>query len=508
MTSHTLAIIPQPLEMKFLGGELRLSNPIRVRIEQDTEKIREIAEYFRLELHRRNGLDLQLATTDDASESSSTLTLTLLDDRSLASDGAYRLSGRESGVTVRAGSASGLFYGLQTLLQLIPPDIAGTDHISLPGVEIEDRPRFGWRGMHLDVSRHFSPVDFIKKYIDLLALHKMNLFHWHLTDDQGWRIEIKKYPRLTEIGAWRKEQDGKSYGGFYTHREIGEIVEYARRRFVTVVPEIEMPGHAVAALAAYPEYSCTGGPFEVETRWGVFDDVYCAGKDATFEFLRDILAEVADLFPGTYVHIGGDECPKARWQAHHLCQTRMFDALLKNEDELQAYFVARMARTLTALGKRLVGWDEILDGGAPEGAIIMAWRNAEKGVEAALSGHDVVMTPGTHCYFDHYQGKENEPKAIGGFTPLEKVYSFEPIPENLPAALTHHVLGAQGNVWTEYMPNTNHIEYMVFPRLCALSEVLWSPREPRVYPEFLRRLGVHAKRLDRLGVNYRPITAR
>ncbi len=503
---HTLAIIPQPAEMKFLGGELRLSNPIRVRIEPDSEKTREIAEYFRLELKRRNGLDLQLATTGDASGGTSTVTLKLVDDSSPAADGAYRLSVRETGVTVRADHASGLFYGIQTLLQLISPDTAGADHVSLPSVEIEDCPRFGWRGMHLDVSRHFCPVDFIKKYIDLLAIHKMNLFHWHLTDDQGWRLEIKKFPRLTEIGAWRKEQDGKLYGGFYTQREIGEVVEYARRRFVTVVPEIEMPGHAVAALTAYPEYSCAGGPFEVEMRWGVFDDVYCAGKDATFEFLRDILAEVADLFPGTYVHIGGDECPKARWQNHNLCQTRMVEAHLASENELQAYFVARIARILTTLGKRLVGWDEILDGGAPEGAIIMAWRNAEKGLEAALSGHDVVMTPGTHCYFDHYQGKENEPKAIGGFTPLEKVYSFEPIPENLPADLTHHVLGAQGNVWTEYMPNTNHIEYMVFPRLCALSEILWSPRDTCVYPDFLQRLKTHTKRLDKLGVNYRPIT--
>lgn len=504
--NQTVAIIPQPVEMKLLGEELRLSNPIRVRIQPDTERTREIAEYLRLELHRRYGLNLHLSSTNDMSGNSSSVVLTLVDEKSLASDGAYRLSVRESGVSVRAGNASGLFYGVQTFLQLVPPDTAGADHVSLPGIEIEDRPRFGWRGMHLDVSRHFCPVDFIKKYIDLLALHKMNLFHWHLTDDQGWRIEIKKYPRLTDIGAWRKEPDGRTYGGFYTQREIGEIVEYARRRFVTVVPEIEMPGHAVAALAAYPEYSCTGGPFEVETRWGVFDDVYCAGKEATFEFLRDVLTEVADLFPGTYVHIGGDECPKARWQDHNLCQMRMIEGHLANENELQAYFVARIARTLAAMGKRLVGWDEILDGGAPKGAIIMAWRNAEKGVEAALSGHDVVMTPGTHCYFDHYQGKENEPKAIGGFTPLEKVYTFEPIPENFPADLTHHVLGAQGNVWTEYMPNTNHIEYMVFPRLCALSEVLWSPHEARLYPDFLRRLGVHTKRLDRLRVNYRAIT--
>jgi hexosaminidase len=359
--------------------------------------------------------------------------------------------------------------------------------------------------MHLDVSRHFLPVAFVKRYIDLLARHKMNVFHWHLTDDQGWRIEIEKYPRLTSVGAWRKEADGTIYGGFYTQEEVRDVVAYAARRAVMIVPEIEMPGHARAALAAYPEFSCTGGPHHVATEWGVFEDVFCAGNEHTYLFLRDILSEVAALFPGPYIHIGGDECPHVRWQGHSLCAEFASILRLASVDELQSTFIARLARDLLHLNKQLIGWDEILDGGAPDGAIVMAWRGAEKGVVAAALGHDVVMTPMSHCYFDHYQGKENEPKAIGGFTPLEKVYALEPMPKGLVPELQHRILGAQGNVWTEYMNDEHHVEYMVFPRLCALAEVLWSPEDARVYEQFHQRLGVHLKRLDRMGVHYRPL---
>jgi hexosaminidase len=485
---------------------LRLSNRIPLHFSPDTSEIREIAEFLQAELQQNCGFAMPLTVAGSVDTAVPTITVACVSGESLAPEGAYSLTVNETGAVVLAGTPANLFYGVQSLLQLLPPDATGADEAILPGVEIADRPRFEWRGMHLDVSRHFPPVEFIKKFIDLLARHKMNVFHWHLTDDQGWRIEIKRYPRLTEVGAWRKEADGQVYGGFYTQQEIREIIEYGKRRFVTIVPEIELPGHASAALAAYPEYSCTGGPFEVATQWGVFDDVYCPGKEATFDFLEDVLSEVAGLFPGPLIHIGGDECPKARWTSHELCQGRMRELGLANADELQAYFVSRIARHLMTLGKRLVGWDEILDGGAPEGATIMAWRNAQKGTEAAQSGHDVVMTPMSHCYFDHYQGKENEPKAIGGFTPLETVYSFEPIPIDLPRELARRVLGAQGNVWTEYMPDTNHMEYMVFPRLCALSEVLWSPRETRSLPDFLDRLKLHLKRLDRLHVNYRRLT--
>jgi hexosaminidase len=361
--------------------------------------------------------------------------------------------------------------------------------------------------MHLDVSRHFPPVAFVKKYIDLLARHKMNMFHWHLCDDQGWRIEIRKYPRLAEIGAWRRENDGRIYGGFYTQRDIREVVDYAARRCVTVVPEIELPGHARAALAAYPEYSCTGGPFDVAATWGVFEDVYCAGNDKTFAFLEDILTETAALFPGPYIHIGGDECPKERWRAHALCQARMKQFGLSDENQLQSYFISRIAAHLQRLDKRLVGWDEILDGGAPFGSMVMAWRGVDKGTQAALAGHEVIMCPMSHCYFDHYQADPaGEPKAIGGFTPLRKVYEFEPIPKDLPNDMHRNILGAQGNVWTEYMTSTEHIEYMTLPRLCALAEVLWSPMELRSWDNFAVRLHSHLRYLDRLGVNYRALS--
>ncbi|NMC42452.1 MAG: family 20 glycosylhydrolase, partial [candidate division Zixibacteria bacterium] len=334
----------------------------------------------------------------------------------------------------------------------------------------------------------------------------MNVFHWHLTDDQGWRLEIKRYPRLTDVSAWRSEAGGNRYGGFYTQDAVRDIVEYARRRFVTIVPEIEMPGHARAVLAAYPHLSCTGGPFEVATTWGIFDDVFCAGNDKTFPFLENVLTEVIDLFPGPFIHIGGDECPKVRWQEHDLCQTRILRENLMNEDELQAWFVSRIARFLSAREKRLIGWDEILEGGAPEGAAVMAWRGVDKGIAAARAGCDVVMTPTSHCYFDYYQATDNEPKAIGGHLPLETVYAFEPMPDGLTLDEGRRILGGQGNIWTEYMPDTRQVEYMAFPRACALAEVLWSPRENRTFPDFVSRLRHHLLRLDALGVNYRPLT--
>jgi hexosaminidase len=501
----TISIIPLPVKMQITGKVLRLSDQSHLCFNPDIPEVAGIAEYLHTELWRSWGFTLRRATTGSAAADAPGITVSLVSDES-AAEGAYRLEVDEGGAVILAGTPAGLFYGVQSLLQLLPEGGSNADEVILPGVMIIDRPQFSWRGMHLDVSRHFFPPDFIMKYIDLLARHKMNVFHWHLTDDQGWRIESEQYPRLTQVGAWRKEADGQLYGGFYTQQEIREIVAYAKCRFVTIIPEIEMPGHASAALAAYPEYSCTGGLFEVETRWGVFDDVYCAGNEATFEFLANLLDEVTGLFPGQYLHIGGDECPKIRWNNHQLCRDLMKKAGLANADELQAHFISRIARYLETIGRRLVGWDEILDGGAPEGATIMAWRDIQKGIEAARSGHDVIMTPMSHCYFDHYQGKTDEPKAIGGFTPLEKVYAFEPIPPDLPPELARHVLGGQGNVWTEYMPDTKHVEYMAFPRLCALSEVLWSPRESRSLSDFLDRLRQHLKRLDRLGVNYRRLT--
>jgi hexosaminidase len=368
--------------------------------------------------------------------------------------------------------------------------------------------------MHLDVGRHFFDKEFVKRYIDLIALHKMNTFHIHLTDDQGWRIEIKKYPRLTEIGSKRKESpmignrkkgDGTPYRGFFTQDDIREIVEYARKRYITVVPELEMPGHSLGALAAYPELSCTGGPHEVMTRWGVFEDVYCAGNDKVFEFMEDVLTEVIELFPGEYIHIGGDECPKARWEKCPKCQARIKKEGLKDEHELQSYFVKRIEKFLNSKGRRLIGWDEILEGGLAPNASVMSWRGTEGGIAAARSGHDVVMSPTTHCYFDYYQSKnrKQEPEAIGGFLPLDIVYSFEPVPAELAPEQRKHVIGAQGNVWTEYIHTPSDVEYMALPRMCALAEVVWTPAELKDWDDFRDRLDRFAERLDAMGVNYR-----
>jgi hexosaminidase len=368
--------------------------------------------------------------------------------------------------------------------------------------------------MHLDVSRHFFPKEFIKRYIDFLALYKMNMFHWHLTDDQGWRIEIKKYPKLTEIGSWRNgtlighysqfphRYDSTRYGGYYTQDDIKEIVEYAEKRYITIVPEIEMPGHSLAALASYPEYSCTGGPFEVANEWGVFEDVYCP-REETFKFLEDVLTEVMELFPGKYIHVGGDEVPKDSWKQCKDCQELMKKEGLKDENELESYFIRRIEKFINSKGRTMIGWDEILEGGLAPNAVVMSWRGTKGGIEAARQNHDVVMTPGGYCYFDHYQGNPKfEPIAIGGYTPVEKVYSFEPTPDSLTQEEQKHILGAQGNVWTEYIPAAGQVEYMVFPRVCALSEVLWSPKEQRNYDNFKKRLIQHFALLDKLGINY------
>jgi len=386
----------------------------------------------------------------------------------------------------------------------LPAASTSLPSLSLPQVHIVDKPRFRWRGVHLDSSRHFFPKEWVKRLIDLAAYYKLNTFHWHLTDDQGWRLEIKKYPRLTEVGAWRREtmEDGEPYGGFYTQEEVKEIVDYARRRFITIVPEVEMPGHCLAALAAYPELSCTGGPFKVGTEWGVMNDVFCAGSEETFAFLENVLAEVIELFPGEFIHIGGDEVPKLRWKNCLRCQARIKAEGLKDESELQSYFIKRIEAFLNSRGRRLIGWDEILEGGLAPRATVMSWRGVTGGIEAARSGHDVVMTPTSHCYFDYYQGRVDEPKAIGGFLPVDKVYSYEPIPAGLKPEEAAHILGAQANLWTEYIATPEHAEYMLFPRLWALAEVVWSPKEKN-WADFENRLRAHYDRLALRGVNYR-----
>ncbi len=416
----------------------------------------------------------------------------------------YELTVTPEGAILRANTLQGFFYGSQTLRQLLTCETNPSN--SLRGVHIVDTPRYTWRGMHLDVGRHFMPLAFVKRYIDLLAMHKFNIFHWHLTEDQGWRIEIKKYPKLTEVAAWRNK-DGHRYGGFYTQDEIREIVAYAQERHITIVPEIEMPGHALAAIAAYPEFSCTGGPFEVTNTWGVHKDVYCAGNDETFVFLENVLTEVAGLFPGPFLHIGGDECPKDRWKACAKCQSRIKSESLADEDELQSYFIKRIAKILAKFDKRLVGWDEILEGGLAPSATVMSWRGTKGGIRAAGMGHDVIMCPTSHCYFDYRQSDATEEHGASWapHTTLEKVYSFEPTPNELGQKEAEHVLGAQGNCWTERMPTTAWVEYMVYPRACALSEVVWSPKQQRDWGDFRERLRVHLKRLDALNVNYRPL---
>ncbi len=448
-------------------------------------------------------------------------------ERGLASLGTegYRLSVTPRQVTIRAPQPAGLFYGTQSLRQLLPPAIfreaavPGVDW-TIPCVEIEDYPRFPWRGMMLDTCRHFMPKEFIKKFIDLLALHKYNTFHWHLTEDQGWRIEIKRYPRLTEVGAWRKETlvgrmewrnpnyveayDGKPHGGFYTQDDVREIVAYAAARFVNVVPEIEMPGHAQAAIAAYPELGNTGEPIGVRTKWGISEHVFNV-EESTIQFLQNVLAEVLDLFPSPFIHIGGDECPKTQWKASPAAQARMKELGLANEEELQSYFIRRMDQFLTAHGRRLIGWDEILEGGLAPGATVMSWRGEAGGIAAAKAGHDVVMAPNTYTYFDYYQAEDRdaEPLAIGGYIPLEKVYSYEPIPPELSAAEAKHVLGTQAQLWTEYMPDPKHVEYMAYPRACAHAEVAWTPPAVKDFADFQARLDEHLKRLAILDVNYR-----
>ena len=435
----------------------------------------------------------------------------------------YELQVTKRYVQLRAGTPEGLFRGVQTLRQLMPPAIETETVVSgmkwtIPCVTVSDYPRFEWRGMHLDVSRHFFDVEFIKKYIDILALHKLNVFHWHLVDDQGWRIEIKKYPLLTEVGAWRVDREDQpwnsrepqkpgekpTYGGFYTQEEIREIVAYAAERYITVVPEIEMPAHVGSALAAYPEHSCTGGPFTVPPGgvWPI-TDIYCAGKEETFAFLEDILTEVMDLFPSEYIHIGGDEADKTEWRKCPLCQARIKKEGLKDEAELQSYFIRRIESFISASGRKLIGWDEILEGGLAPGAAVMSWQGFEGGIAAAKAGHNVVMTPVSHCYFNVYQGDPaTEPESFRGLLTLKKVYSFEPVPAELSPEEAAYIIGAQGCLWTEYVTDGPTAEYMILPRLAALSEVVWSAPDDRSWEGFSTRLVKMMDRYDTMGVSY------
>ncbi len=510
-------VMPRPARLVPRPGTFSLEAEPTIRLSDPTDPELLALGEFATDLLGASGVTASVAS--EAARQTAHGAIHLLLDPTDRDPEAYRLIVSDRSIEISASGHAGLFYGLQTLGQLVPDGTAdsgstSTGGIAIPAVEIEDSPRFPYRGMHLDVARHFFPTSFVKRYIDLIARYKLNRFHWHLTEDQGWRIEIKKYPRLTDVGAYRKETiveknfrpymgDGTPHGGFYTQDEIRDVVAYARSRYVTVIPEIEMPGHSLAALAAYPELACTDGPFEVGTVWGVYDDIYCP-SERTFAFLEDVLTEVLELFPSRYIHIGGDEAPKTRWRASELAQSVIRREGLADEHELQGYFIKRIERFLARHGRALIGWDEILEGGLPPEATVMSWRGMDGGIAAAKQGHDVIMTPGSHVYFDHYQGaREFEPLAIGGYTPLDKVYAFEPVPQSLSAAEARHVLGAQGNVWTEYIKTPEHVEYMVFPRLLALSEVVWSPRDLRDWQSFAARLPAQLRYLDRQGVSYR-----
>jgi len=518
-------IVPLPQKVERLPGSFLVSPNTVIVIPAGDDEIKQVAEYLAGRLKQGTGWDLQVMETSPsqaAGPSNNIFYFHKTEDFGRPSEG-YRLTVEPAKTTLEAGGPPGFFYAVQTILQLLPAEAFSSSAVpgvrwSIPAVRIADAPRYPWRGMLLDVSRHFFTKEFIERYIDFLVMHKMNTFHWHLTDDQGWRIEIKKYPHLTEVGAWRadreadvwtkrepqREGEKATYGGFYTQEDIKEVVEYAKSRFVTIVPEIEMPGHCMSALTAYPQYSCTGGPFNVPTGsvWPI-THVYCPGNEETFAFIEDILSEVTALFPGAYIHIGGDEVDKANWKKCQKCQARMKAEGLKTEEELQSWFIRRVEKFLNARGKQLIGWDEILEGGLAPNAAVMSWRGTEGGTAAARQGHDVVMTPTSHCYFDYYQGQPgDEPPAIGGYLTLSKVYSFNPMPDELDVEEAHHILGAQANLWTEYIDTPSHAEYMTFPRIAAIAEVGWTVKNARSWEDFAKRMTAQYERYRRAGINF------
>lgn len=512
-----IAIIPKPQQLRLGEGHFTVRATTRLVV---SEADRATAASLADRLRETTGFDLPVEVGDTSAAD----TICLRRGPTPSADDAegYRLSVTPERILIEAGQSAGLFYGVQTLRQLLPlTDGSLAGDVTVPAVEVEDRPRFSWRGLMLDAGRHFFPVLFVKKLLDVMALYKFNRLQFHLTEDQGWRIEIKAYPRLTEVGSQRAEteapfplmaltdrptprMDGTPYGGFYTQDDIREIVAYAAERFITVVPEIEMPGHSVAALTSYPELGCVGSGYQVRTTWGVAEEVLCAGKESTYEYVERVLSEVVDLFPSEYIHIGGDECPKAHWRNCPHCQAVIQREGLADEHELQSYFIRRVEKILDAKGRRLIGWDEILEGGLAPKATVMSWRGAKGGIAAASANHDVIMTPNTHVYFDYYQSEHvaDEPRAQPHFLPLEKVYAFDPV-EGVPEDKTGHVLGGQGNVWTEWISTEDHFEYMTFPRALALADAVWSPAPREAYDEFLTRLQSHLTRLEQLGVNYR-----
>ncbi|WP_419072337.1 family 20 glycosylhydrolase [Phocaeicola coprocola] len=493
-------IIPKPLDVNCKGdASFLLKDGVAVIYPENNQKMQDNAEFLVDYVEKQTGVKL----TSHAGmpvDGAICLTLDLSDDNAEA----YKLIVNDKRVCISGASEAGVFYGIQTLRKSLP--VAQDINVNLSAVEIYDKPRFAYRGAMLDVARHFYTVDEVKTFIDMLALHNINRFHWHLTDDQGWRIEIKKYPKLMSVASERKETvvgrwysgiyDGKPYGGYYTQDELRDVIDYAAKRHITIIPEVDLPGHMQAALTAYPELGCTGGPYEVRTIWGVSQDVLCVGNDFTLQFVKDVLSEVADIFPSEYIHIGGDECPKVRWEKCPKCQERIKSLGLKSdakhtkEQRLQSYMIQEAAKYLKEKGKRIIGWTEILEGGLVPDATLMSWIGESGGIEAAHQHHDVIMTPNTYLYFDYYQSKkvEDEPLAIGGYLPIEKTYNYEPMPKELTKEEQQYIKGVQANLWTEYIPVFSQVQYMVLPRLGAAAEVQWTDPSKKDYKDFLRRV--------------------
>lgn len=494
-------VVPLPAHIAPAKGDAyRLTAATRIVYQSGADMARN-AKFLAAYISEKTHIAPTTATADKHNQRGNILLR--IDPKVREAEG-YRLEVTGRGVVIAGSTPQGVFYGIQTLRKSLPILITAAE-VTLPATVITDAPRFGYRGMHLDCARHFFTVDFIKEYIDLLALHNMNRFHWHLTDDQGWRVEIKKYPRLTQVGAWRTGttvgrnsdiDDGQRYGGYYTQEQIREVVQYAADRYITIIPEIDMPGHMLAALAAYPELGCTGGPYEVGHFWGVYRDILCGGNPRVYQFAKDILDEVCSLFPSEYIHIGGDEAPKMRWAACAKCQQTIRDLGIKaegkqtKEDRLQGYFAMDIQKYLAAKGRKIIGWDELLECNVDKSATIMSWQGAEPGAQAAALGHEVIMTPNSYAYFDYYQTdkKNNEPLCIGGTLPIAKTYSFEPVPATATPEVAARILGVQANLWTEYLSSPQLVEYQVLPRMGALSEVQWMAPEAKDYNDFVNRV--------------------
>jgi hexosaminidase len=509
-TAHadtSMALLPKPLHMQQTTGWFALNGETVILVDKQSPDAAGVGKLLADRLRRATGLKLPVKRHNGKTATGNAILLSAMNAPAALGPEGYTLDATADRVTIAAGDGAGLFYGTQTLLQLLPPQVFGPNFVGgdvvwrLPAVRIEDQPRFRWRGLLLDVARHFFNKQEIKNFLDLMAQHKLNMLQLHLTDNEGWRVEIKRYPKLTATSAWRtadpflgtKYPADKPYGGFFTHDDIRELVAYAKARYITLVPEIEMPAHAGGALAAYPQISCTGKPLSE----------FCPGNEATYKFLEGVLAEVVEVFPSKYIHIGGDEASKEHWKTCSKCQTRMKREGLNDVNELQSYLVRRIEKFLNAHGRALIGWDEILDGGVAPNATVMSWRNMEAGATAANAGHDVVMTPLTNCYLDYPQAKSGEQGAGSNAISLQTAYALEPVPAGLPADKVKHILGAGGTMWTEFVPDYARAQYMVYPRACALAEVTWSNAKLKNWPDFRTRLDVHLKRLKAQAVNYR-----